>query len=568
MKPQGLARLTAFFTAGVLSGAVALCYAGKPGEGSARDPNQVTDPADRPARGDPQPPVGVRDKGRPDEPNRQPGTGVLRHEDGAFDGYTLFAPLRSTKTYLIDMQGRVAHSWDASFRPGHAVYLLENGRLLGCAQAPGNRQFKEAGGRIHQLDWDGTIIWESLYATGQHMQHHDLEPMPNGNVLLIAWETKSPAEAIAAGRDPEMVGRAGLWPDHVVELEPEGRYGGSVVWEWHVWDHLIQDHDPTKANFGVVADHPELVDLNALAAPPPLTPQEQRRLESLGYVAASSKPGTGRTKPDWNHTNSVAYNAELDQIALSVLEYNELWVIDHSTTTAEARGHNGGRSGKGGDLLYRWGNPQAYGAGTARDQQLFAQHDVHWIPSGRKGAGNFLIFNNGRGRPDGVYSSVIEIKPPVDSKGQYVRTPGTAFGPTEPVWTYTAPERTTFYSSHVSGAQRLPNGNTLICSGGQAWFFEVDPAGKTVWEYVHSLRGEGRDRRTGNHPRSRSTRPAPDEPGPPGDGSSAEQEQGVSGQRWTPPPGHTRDPTGIFRAIRLPADYPGLAGKDLDAAKP
>ncbi|MGC8644373.1 MAG: hypothetical protein ACP5XB_31305, partial [Isosphaeraceae bacterium] len=60
---------------------------------------------------------------------------------------------------------------------------------------------------------------------------------------------------------------------------------------------------------------------------------------------------------------------ELDQILLSVHSFSEIWIIDHGTTTAEAATHKGGRSGKGGDLLYRWGNPQAYRAGTAADQQ-------------------------------------------------------------------------------------------------------------------------------------------------------------------------------------------------------
>jgi hypothetical protein len=80
--------------------------------------------------------------------------------------------------------------------------------------------------------------------------------------------------------------------------------------------------------------------------------------------------------------NSVSYNAKLDQILISVRSFNEFWIIDHSVTTKEAAGHTGGRSGKGGDLLYRWGNPSAYRAGKTSDQKLFAQHDAHWIPEG------------------------------------------------------------------------------------------------------------------------------------------------------------------------------------------
>jgi hypothetical protein len=174
-------------------------------------------------------------------------------------------------------------------------------------------------------------------------------------------------------------------------------------------------------------------------------------------------------------------------------------VIDHSTTTAEAAGHSGGNSGKGGDLLYRWGNPRAYNAGDADDQQLFVQHDVQWIPSGYPGAGNILVFNNGGGRPDGDYSSVDEITPPVDNAGNY-----NGYGPSSPVWSYTAATLTDFYAANISGAQRLSNGNTLVCDGPEAYFFEVTAAGDVVWEYDH-----------GNQPIFRATRYQSDYPGLP-----------------------------------------------------
>ena len=120
----------------------------------------------------------------------------------------------------------------------------------------------------------------------------------------------------------------------------------------------------------------------------------------------------------------MAYNADLDQIAVSVWTFSEFWIIDHSTTTAEAASHKGGRSGKGGDLLYRWGNPRAYRAGTKADQKLFRQHNAHWIPKGLPGAGHMLVFNNGGDRPGGSYSSVDEIVLPVDAQGRYALQAG------------------------------------------------------------------------------------------------------------------------------------------------
>ena len=208
---------------------------------------------------------------------------------------------------------------------------------------------------------------------------------------MIAWDKKTTEDATAAGRRPESVPN-GLMVDSLVEIKPTGKTTGQVVWEWHLWDHLIQDHDKTKTNYGTVSAHPELVDVNfgqdvvgAIAA----TPDGANNLRSIGYVGNTPNPpngrgpgGPGRGNPDWTHINSVAYNADLDQIVVSVHNFSEIWIIDHSTTTAEAASHKGGTSGKGGDLLYRWGNPRAYRAGTNVDQRLFAQHNASWIPKG------------------------------------------------------------------------------------------------------------------------------------------------------------------------------------------
>jgi hypothetical protein len=163
-------------------------------------------------------------------------------------------------------------------------------------------------------------------------------------------------------------------------------------------------------------------------------------------------------------------------------------VIDHTTTTAQAAGHTGGRYGKGGDLLYRWGNPICYKTGNAGNQKLFQQHDAHWIDSTCPGAGNILVFNNGLGRN---YSSVDEFTPPIDSSGNYLRTPGTAFGPANLTWSYVANPPASMYSSAISGAQRFPNGNTLICDGVHGVFLEVTQSGQTVWKYVNPVINTG-----------------------------------------------------------------------------
>jgi hypothetical protein len=178
--------------------------------------------------------------------------------------------------------------------------------------------------------------------------------------------------------------------------------------------------------------------------------------------------------------NSVKYDPVHDRIMISSFNASEVWVIDHSTTTAQAAGHTGGLWGKGGDILYRYGNPQNYGAGTAADRIFVGQHSARFILPGYSGAGNMTVFDND---PSSVPGSLVyEFTPPMDASGNFLLTPGSAYGPSGPVWTYSAPG---FDSQLVSSAERLPNGNTLICSGFQnGWTFEVNPAGFTVASFI------------------------------------------------------------------------------------
>jgi hypothetical protein len=236
------------------------------------------------------------------------------------------------------------------------VYLLEDGDLLrsGNVISP----FFNAGGKggvIQRLDWASNVLWEFDISDADHCQHHDIFPMPNGNVLAVVWEKHTIAEALAAGRDPALLDD-GLWSEAILELQPIGTDSAAIVWEWHLWDHLVQDFDPLQQNHGVVTDHPELVNINYIGGPP--------------------------TQEDWIHMNAVYYNADLDQIIASAHNFDEIWVIDHSTTTAEAAGHTGGSHGRGGDLLYRWGNPITYDRGTVADERFFGQHNVQWIRPG------------------------------------------------------------------------------------------------------------------------------------------------------------------------------------------
>ncbi len=418
--------------------------------------------------------------------------GLLLNTDRAFDGYTLFTPIGEGNTYLIDNDGRVVHSWIKGTHGNATPYLLEDGSIMGVRNG------------IIQYAWDGTLMWD---LTNEYAGHHDIEVLPNGNVLLLVYDYKTAAEAIAQGRDPDRLNTGELISERVLEIRRTGLRTGEVVWEWAAWDHLIQDFDPAKENYGVVRDHSELIDINF-----------------------------GETNPngnddDWLHANSLDYNPATDQIMVTVRQFSELWVIDHSTATAEAATHRGGSSGKGGDLLYRWGNPASYRAGGQQDQQLFVPHDAQWITPGLPGEGNVLIFNNGVGRPEGFQSSVEEIVLPADDAGVYDLDPGAAYGPFRPVWSYA--DGRNFFSSIMSGAGRLPNGNTFITSAVPGLLFEVTPEGETVWSYANPL-----------------TRDGPLAQGDP------KEHDGIRG------------PTEVFRSYRYAPDYPAFATRDLTPEGP
>lgn len=406
-----------------------------------------------------------------DKPPAQGQLGVLLNESRACPGYNLINPGRK-QVYLYDNDGRVVQSWTSELTSGAAVYLLENGHLFRPAEAANRHpgfQGPAASGRFQEFDWDGNVVWDFEYHSDKRMPHHDAIKLPNGNLLAICWEWITEQEAIAAGRRPETVKDSHLQPDCLVEIKPTGPTTGEVVWEWRSWDHLIQDLDAAKANFGNVSEHPELFDVNYMR----------------GEEGESS---ANRKEPDWMHVNSVAYNQELDQIALSSPHFDEIWIIDHSTTTEQAQGHTGGRWGKGGDILYRWGNPRTYRRGTSADQRLFFQHNVQWIAKGLPGEGRLLVFNNGGGRKPEEYSSVDELIPPTGPDGHYLVPEQGAFGPAEPTWSYSAPERKDFFSWFISGAQRLSNGNTLINSGAVGIVFEVTPEKETVWKFSNPFK--------------------------------------------------------------------------------
>ena len=499
------------------------------------------------------------------------GRGVLRALEGAGTGATLVAPLRSKTTFLVDAGGETLHSWPSEWTPGNSAYLLEDGSLLRCGKDAGSAPFRGGGegGRIQRISWDGELLWDHQLANSRRRQHHDIEPLPNGNVLAIVWEGVSAEDAMAAGRDAEGASSP-LWPDAIVELRPVGTSEAEVVWEWRAWDHLVQDRDREKPNYGDPAEHPHRINVNFDRRERPKTAgelereaAEQERLRGLGYGGGGDEPRRGRRGrggrggrgggSDWMHTNGIDYDPATDLIAISVRSASEVWIIDHSTSSAQARTGEGGRRGRGGDLLYRFGRPASWGG--SGEQVLFHQHDPQFLPAAE--GLSLSVFNNGSGREGGDRSSADVFSIGFTEEGGF--GDGLPIAP-DLAWTWSGGEERIF-NGHISGAQRLESGHMLVCLGEEGRVLEVTPDHRVVWEYLQDFEpdqagdpgGPGGPRGRGGPPQGR-----PDRGGPPGAGPGGGPPRGG-------PPGGRRGGGGpqsshaVFRATRYEAGHPGLA---------
>lgn len=392
----------------------------------------------------------------------QPTVGLKKMDSTSYEAYSLFAPFASTETYLVNNCGHMVNSWKSDYRPGAIAYLKDNGNLLRTAHVD-NMTFDVAGGnggRIEEFDWNGNLVWYMDLSTDSFSQHHDIELLPNGNILVLIWKSVSRAQALAAGRDP-MTCLDGTWQECIWEIKPNSGSGGTVVWSWNAMDHLIQNFNSNAKNYGSPIDYPERLDFNC---------------KQINHDL------------DWLHFNSIDYNEDLDQILISCHTFDEIYIIDHSTTKAQAGGHIGGNHNSGGDLIYRYGNPTAYGAGSSSEHVSFKQHDAQWIPSGYPNAGKIVFFNNGGSR---AYSSIDMITPSKSLDGSYRLEGQIPFGPTSPDWTYTAPNKPDFFSVNMSGVQPLPNGNFFITESTKGHLFEINTSKEVIWSYVNPIAAFG-----------------------------------------------------------------------------
>lgn len=409
----------------------------------------------------------------------------------AYNGYTLFGARGIT--YLLDIEGRVVHTWQIGTNP----HLLDNGDILDAA-----KDDPSGFGGFKEVDWDSNLVWSYTESRATYHPHHDFTRIYNPKLkayttLYIANKDLTYAECVAAGANPATAPTSGAQMDAIVEVD----MSGNIVWEWCFFDHVIQDFDSAKPNYvgsgKTIADYPGRLNINLTGHP---------------------------LKKDWLHCNSLDYNQTLDQIVTNSVQ-GEFYVIDHGGTfiAGNPTASIAKAATNAGDFLYRFGDPARYNQGdkpsiledwtqsTIGNKQLGGSHDIQWIGAGLREAGNFLIFNNAQYLSEHTPQSyVFEINPFLDADGtttlKYVNPPDAGYSiETSPavedktpkkisnqiVWNYHSKSNLTLFSQIGCSAQRLPNGNTLICSDTEGYITEITEDEETVWEYIVPITSNG-----------------------------------------------------------------------------
>ncbi|SHJ33753.1 Arylsulfotransferase (ASST) [Maribacter aquivivus] len=373
------------------------------------------------------------------------GTILLNNKSLAKEGYILVNESSDDRVYLMEKDSAlIVHEWQLEFGLGNDVELLSDGRLLASlgVESP-DFSFGGFGGIIQLINPDSSVDWEFTYANEEHIIHHDVEMLPNGNILAIVWDLRSTEELDAIGYLGE---EEKVYTETIIEINTAS---DEIVWKWESWDHIVQDTDDSKPLFGIVNEHPELININ--------------------YIDVLRE----NVEPDGDimHANGFDYDEGNDLIYMTINNFSEVWVIDHSTTITQAKTSTGGSYGKGGDLLYRFGNPAAYD-NTFGERLFYNNHFPNLLENDVPGDGNILVYVNGNG--DSKQSVVYELAIPSNFNLR-VNTSNEL----DVIWSYT---REGLYAPRVSGAVRLDNGNTLITSG-TSGFIEVTNDKEVVWEF-------------------------------------------------------------------------------------
>lgn len=390
-------------------------------------------------------------------------TGVLQYQpEKCFNGYTLFQANEHGAT-LIDMNGGVVNFWEDL--QGFPNKLLPGGEVLGSLgerKPPHGHQDQLD---LVQVDWEGNVLWqfdqlEYVQDPGEEprwmaRQHHDYQREGNpvgyyvpgmtcetrqGKTLLLCHQTVINKE----------ISDKPLIDDCIIEVDWEG----NILWRWNCHEHFQE--------FGFSEEAKNIL------------------------YRFPTKSG------DWMHINSMSVlgpNKWYDGGDERFHPDNIIWDGRQTNIIAII-------SKKTGKVVWQIG-PDYTKPDMVFLKQIVGQHHAHMIPRGLPGEGNILVFDNGGqagyGAPNPCaptgfnnairdYSRVLEFDP-VTMKIVWQCGP-TELGFLQPF------QADHFYSMFISGAQRLPNGNTLITEGSDGHLIEVTKYHKVVWEYVSPYWGK------------------------------------------------------------------------------
>jgi hypothetical protein len=372
----------------------------------------------------------------------------------AWSGFTVLSPLQTPAVVVIDMNGAVVKRWEGfNNSAGGPARVLPGGVVVAASGArPPHQESLE----LVQQRFDGTVTWR--FSRNEQIQtregatiwsarqHHDWQresfpagyyspesaPAVDGDRTLVLTHTTRTRPAVAD---------VPLEDDRLIEVS----WTGDILWEWAASDHIDE--------MGFAPD-------------------------ARQAIKAAQAFNKGRGSFDWLHVNSATYlgpNRWFDQgdarftpshVILSSREASLLAIV-----------------GRDGRIVWRLGPDFSQSRELRAIRQIIGQHHAHLIPKGLPGAGNLLVFDNGGASGYGFANPIAP-----NGVGAFVRPTSRVLEidpvTLELVWSYTNPR---FFSTNISGAQRLPNGNTLVTAGAGGRIFEVTRDGTIVWEYVYPL---------------------------------------------------------------------------------
>ena len=376
-----------------------------------------------------------------------------------WNGFTVLSVLSTHAVIVIDMNGNVVKRWDGyNDSAGGPARILPGG---GVIAATGARPPHQESLELVQRDFDGNVVWRFDHnqqietSDGKTIwsvrQHHDWQredypagyyspeakPAITGSKTLILTHTSHVLPAVSD---------AMLEDDRLIEIS----WDGKILWQWVAGEHI-----------------------------------GELGFDAAARAAIHAAPGfnTARNGFDWLHVNSATYvgpNHWFDEGDQRFAPNNVIISSRQASLLAIVA--------RDGSIVWRLGPDFSQSEALKKIRQIIGQHHAHFIPKGLPGAGNLLVFDNGGASG---YGAPTPVAP--NGSGIFARANSRVLeiNPVtlELVWSYVSPLH--FYSSNISSAQRLTNGNTLITEGAQGRVFEVTTDGKVVWEYMSPFFGDG-----------------------------------------------------------------------------